>query len=108
MIIKYSKSFLKDAKRLKKKYRNIATDIKEVENHLIKNGIQGDLIPDIKGYNIYKLRQKNSSVRIGKSGGFRVIYYQVIDDELIMLSIYSKTEKENILKSEIIEILNNN
>ncbi len=110
LTIKYSDRFLKDAKRLKEKknFRKIADDIKEVENWLKSGEIKGDLIPGFSGLQIFKIRQKNSSINSGKSGGFRIIYYRDSEnDVIIMLTIYSKTEAENVSKTEIMEILEN-
>jgi mRNA-degrading endonuclease RelE of RelBE toxin-antitoxin system len=106
--IKYSARFLKEAKRLKdkKNFRKIADDIKEAEDLLKKGEVKGDLIPGLSGLQIFKIRQRNSSTNTGKTGGFRIIYYQIREDDIIiMLAIYSKTEKGDILKSEILEIL---
>ena len=106
--IKYSARFLKDAKRLKdkKNFRKIADDIKEAEEFLKSGKNQGDLIQGLSGLMIFKLRQKNSSTNTGKSGGFRIIYYQLLEDNIIlMLTIYSKTQQSNISKEEIMEIL---
>jgi len=74
---------------------------------LLKKGeVKGDLIPGLSGLQIFKIRQRNSSTNTGKTGGFRIIYYQIREDDIIiMLTIYSKTEKGDILKSEILEIL---
>jgi mRNA-degrading endonuclease RelE of RelBE toxin-antitoxin system len=108
LTIKYSERFLKDAKRLKEKknFRKIADDIKEVENWLKSGEVKGDLIPGLSGLQIFKIRQKNSSVNSGKSGGFRIIYYQIREDDVIvMLTIYSKTETESVSRQEILEIL---
>ena len=42
----------------------------------------------------------------GKSGGFRIITLVKIEkDKIILLTIYSKTEKENISKDELSSIL---
>jgi hypothetical protein len=42
----------------------------------------------------------------GKSGGARVItYVQVINKTIFLLSIYDKSEKENISDKELIAIL---
>ncbi len=48
----------------------------------------------------YKERIKNSSIPIGKRGGFRIIV-KVCDDKVIPLTIYSKNMKENISFDEI-------
>jgi len=41
-------------------------------------------------------------MKVGKSNGYRIIYYVVKDDrEIFLLTIYSKKDKENIKDSEI-------
>jgi mRNA-degrading endonuclease RelE of RelBE toxin-antitoxin system len=108
LTIKYSARFLKDAKRLKerKNFRKIADDVKETEESLKAGKDKGDLIPGLSVLQIFKIRQRNSSTNTGKSGGFRIIYYQMRENNVvIMLTIHSKTEQNNISKEEILEIL---
>lgn len=108
LTIKYSARFLKDAKRLKEKknFRKIGDDIKEAEESLRARKDCGNLIPGLSGLQIFKIRQRNSSTNTGKSGGFRIIYYQMLENNMvIMLTIYSKTEQDNISKEEILAIL---
>lgn len=108
LTIKYSARFLKDAKRLKdkKNFRKIADDIKEAEESIKTAKDKGDLIQGLGDLQIFKIRQRNSSANTGKSGGFRIIYYQMLgEDVALMLTIYSKTEQNNISKAEILEIL---
>ena len=55
---------------------------------------------------IYKFRMKNSSIKSWKSWWFRIILLAKIEENKIMpFIIYSKTEKENIVLSEIIQEL---
>jgi len=70
--------------------------------HLETNPTEGTSL----GNSCYKIRVSNSSIPTGKSGGFRVITY-FIDNEnnLYLLSIYSKTEKETISDRELLDIL---
>ena len=43
----------------------------------------------------------------GKSGGVRVIYYNMLDDGLIVcLAVYAKNEKENISAQELKSLKN--
>ena len=43
----------------------------------------------------------------GKSGGVRVIYYNMLDDGLIVcLAVYAKNEKENISAKELKSLKN--
>ncbi len=52
------------------------------------------------------MRVANSSIPTGKSGGFRVIYYFVDKDEnIFLMTLFSKTQKENISDSELLELL---
>ena len=94
--------FKKDIKKLSKKFKSIKKDLSNLIDDLENEPIQGISLGD----NLYKIRLANSSIPTGKSGGFRVITY-FLDDEnnLYLLSIYSKTEKENISDSELQDIL---
>ena len=101
MIIEYADSFLKEAKQLSKKFKLLKTDLKQaVEDIETKNDLGVYL-----GFNLFKKRVKNSSIPTGKSGGFRVIIYQQIENKIVLISIYSKTEKENLSDEELSEII---
>ena len=54
---------------------------------------------------IFKIRIPNSSIPTGKSGGFRVITYYKKDDTLYLVTIYSKTEQDNILTDKLRQIV---
>jgi len=96
-------SFNTEIKKLFKKYRNIAADLKELKNTLEENPKAGVEL----GNNCYKIRLANSSIPTGKSGGFRVIYYYVDkQNNIYLMSIYSKTELENISDEKLMQILN--
>ena len=84
--------FKKDVKKLFKKYRSIKSDILELIERLEKDYTIGiDL-----GSNLYKIKVKNSDIG-GKSGGYRVIYYtKLANNKIYLLTIFSKTKKENI------------
>lgn len=102
MIIEYSDNFLKEAKELNKKYKLLKEDLKTAVDEL-KNGDLGTPL----GANLYKKRVKNSSIPTGKSGGYRVIIYQEIASKLILISIYSKREKDSLSDLELEDILQN-
>ena len=48
------------------------------------------------GYEAYKVRLPNRSARRGKSGGFRVIYQEKSGRLVLLLLVYSKTERADI------------
>ncbi|MDD5400715.1 MAG: type II toxin-antitoxin system RelE/ParE family toxin [Sulfurimonas sp.] len=93
----------KDIKNLAKKYPLIKKDILTLIDDL---EVEPTSIGVHLGKNVYKVRLKNSSVKKGKSGGFRVIYYVVTEEfEVLILKIYSKSYIENIYDEEILNIL---
>ena len=96
-------SFKKDAKELFKKNKKLPIDLKKLNDILQENPKSGiELSSDL-----YKIRLENSSSKVGKSGGFRVIYYYIDKNEkLYLLKIYSKTEIPNIKEEVLIKILN--
>jgi len=96
-------SFSRDIKKLFKKYKNITTDLKELKSILQDNPRAGVEL----GKNCYKIRLANSSIPTGKSGGFRIIYYYLdAQNNIYLMSIYSKTELENISEEKLLQILN--
>jgi mRNA-degrading endonuclease RelE of RelBE toxin-antitoxin system len=89
----------------KRKYRKIESDLEPVlakleEGSFLGNEISGLELPDDK--HSYKVRVANTSANVGKSNGFRLIYYVVKDDkEIFLLTLYSKKDKESISNEEI-------
>ena len=56
--------------------------------------------------NTFKIRIKNSDNNKGKSAGYRIITYCINDkNEVSLVTIYSKAEKENILDLELKELI---
>jgi len=101
MIIEYSESFLKEAKQLSKKFKLLKSDLKQAVDEIETKNDLGVYL----GFNLFKKRVKNSSIPTGKSGGFRVIIYQQLEDKIVLISIYSKTEKENLSDEELSQII---
>ncbi len=90
--------FDKDLKKLAKKYRSIKQDVAALARQLENNPIIGDEI--IK--DCYKIRMSIASKGKGKSGGARVITYILVQATTVLLiSVYDKSEKENINDDEI-------
>jgi mRNA-degrading endonuclease RelE of RelBE toxin-antitoxin system len=92
-------------KKLAKKYKNIKFDLQILQEELLSNPKAGIALQR----NCYKIRVAYSSTSTGKSGGFRVIYYFIDNNNRIFLmSIYSKTQKENLSDNELLELLKAN
>lgn len=102
----YSKKFVKEAKKLRKKYRTIDRDIQKfVELIRDEKVIAVTRIQNVGDLEIYKARLRNSASDSGKSGGFRIVYYLNMKDCCYFLSIYAKSQKSDISKGEILQIL---
>jgi mRNA-degrading endonuclease RelE of RelBE toxin-antitoxin system len=56
-------------------------------------------------YAVYKVRVKNSDNNKGQSGGYRVIYYTIALDLVLLTTIYSKSDLADIGNNEIEEII---
>ena len=56
--------------------------------------------------NTFKIRLKNSDINKGKSAGYRVITYCINENcEVFLITIYSKIDKEDILDTELKELI---
>ena len=100
-MIEYSDNFLREAKVLSKKYKLLKSDLKQaIEDIESKNNLGVSL-----GYNLFKKRVKNTSIPTGKSGGFRIIIYQQIKEKIVLVSIFSKTQKETLSDDELRTLL---
>ncbi len=94
--------FDKQLKRLAKKYPSLKNEFAELLESLEQEPEQGTNL----GNNCYKIRIAIASKGKGKSGGGRVITNFVIAEETVFLiSIYDKSEKENLTDKELDELL---
>jgi mRNA-degrading endonuclease RelE of RelBE toxin-antitoxin system len=102
MIIEVSLRFEKELKQLSKKYKKIKDDLRLFKKEILNNPTLGTFL----GNDCYKVRVPNSSIPTGKSGGFRIItLVKIQNDKIVLLTIYSKTEKENISNDELKSML---
>lgn len=100
--IELTSSFEKQLKSLVKKYPSLRTEFQELIEGLKINPFLGQLI----GHHCFKIRLAISSKGKGKRGGARVItYVQVEKDRIFLLSIYDKSEQENLPYKAILELL---
>ncbi len=96
--------FKKEIKHLVKKYPSLKTEFALLVESLELNPNQGINL----GNNCYKIRIAIESKGKGKSGGARVITNIVIAQNIVyLLSIYDKSEKENISDIELDKRLKN-
>lgn len=95
-------SFRRALKPLAKKYRSLLEDINVLAEQLRQNPQIGTPL----GQGCYKIRVAVSSKKQGKSGGVRVITcIKIVDDHVILLTIYDKSEKDDISNKELLSLL---
>ncbi len=91
---------------LSKRYRNIRSDTQTVIEQLQTGNFIGDRIPGMGvDYFILKVRVKNSNIQKGKSAGYRLIYQVESPTSVLLLTIYAKSDREDISPNEIRGIL---
>lgn len=100
-------NFLKEAKKLSKKYKSLPIDLEELRKVLLSNPKHGTPL----GKNCYKIRLEVKSKGKGKSGGARVISHLNIiphysKSKVYLLTIYDKSEKANVSNKELTALLN--
>lgn len=117
--ISLTPEFRRKVRTLAKKYRKIQSDLQPVLEQL-QMGLLGDSTESTKqtppelshtnrisgiGYEVFKVRIRNSDIRKGKSAGYRLIYWMQSSTSIVLLDIYSKSEQENIEVAEIKQII---
>ncbi len=96
--------FQRDLRELAKRYRSIRSDIQPLILALQAGEIPGDRIAGVK-YQVFKVRLKNSNIQKGKSGGYRVIYYLKTEREIILVTIYSKSDISDVSNEILLEAI---
>lgn len=96
--------FEKELKRLVKKFPSLKQEFIDLVKDIRLNPATGTFI----GNNCYKIRLAIGSKNKGKSGGARVITHVYIDSESVyLLTIYDKSEKEDLKPNELKELVLN-
>ena len=93
-------------KRLKKKFRTLQEEMKELISVLEETPATGESL----GSGLYKIRLASKSKGKGKSGGFRVITYLLTDTgegtDIYLIMIYDKSEESSVKKDTLLKIVN--
>ena len=104
--IRFSDEFEKGLYTLSKRYRNIRADIQPIIEQIQVGDFVGNRISGVGEDDIIlKARVKNTNIQKGKSAGYRLIYQVKSATSVILLTIYSKSDREDINNNEIIAIL---
>ena len=96
--------FQRELKKLLKKYPSLKEEVFQLGLSLAQNPTQGKPI----GKDCYKIRLQIKSKGKGKSSGARIITHLFFSGQTVfLLSIYDKSEQENISEERIKELLKN-
>jgi len=102
--VEFTPEFKRNVRALSKKYRHIRSDVDPLIVDLQSGQLPGDQVTGT-GYTIFKVRVPNRDVRKGKSGGYRLIYYLQTKADIILITIYSKTEQADVSALQIRRIV---
>jgi mRNA-degrading endonuclease RelE of RelBE toxin-antitoxin system len=102
--VRFTPEFKRNIRQLAKKYRRIKTDVQPLLDELGQGQTPGDQIPGVQ-YEVFKVRVRNSDIGKGKSGGYRVIYQRTTAGVIVLITIYSKTEQEDIAPADIRQVI---
>ena len=102
--VTFTPEFKRNLRQLAKKYHRIKADLQPILDQ-VANGIKpGDQVPRVR-YEVYKVRAKNSDASRGKSGGYRLIYYVKSESEIVLVTVYSKTEQADVAPEDLRQII---
>lgn len=96
--------FDKELKRLVRKFPALKSEYAALIELLETDPLQGIPIR----HNCYKIRLAIASKGTGKSGGARVVtYVHIIGEAVYLLTIYDKSEEDNVSDNDLHEMLKN-
>jgi mRNA-degrading endonuclease RelE of RelBE toxin-antitoxin system len=102
--IRFTPEFKRNLRALSKRYPRIRADIEPLISQLQKGHFPGDQIAGT-GYTLYKVRIRNSDALRGKSGGYRMIYFIQTPTNVVLITLYSKSDQSDILVKEVKRII---
>jgi mRNA-degrading endonuclease RelE of RelBE toxin-antitoxin system len=92
--------FIKRLSLLKKKYPRVPYSVQALIQELESGATPGEQLTGVD-YTAYKCRLANPDAKKGKRGGFRLIYYVKTNDQVILITIYSKSDQTDIAPEKI-------
>jgi mRNA-degrading endonuclease RelE of RelBE toxin-antitoxin system len=103
--IRLTSDFRKQVRKLEKRYRKLQSDLQPILMQIQMGEIIGDRLQGIDA-EVFKVRIRNSDVNRGKSGGYRMIYWLKLPKCVVLLDIYSKSDRDDVQINIIQNIIN--
>ena len=104
--VQIAEAFNKELRRLARKYPSVADSVYTLIEQLEADERPGARLARLRN-TVYKVRLPNRSASRGTSGGFRVIYQDKSGVLVLLLLIYSKTERSDIPDDVIRRLIRN-
>jgi len=102
--IEVTDNFKRRVKLVLRKFPSFKQEVGTLINSLEENPMQGTPM----GHSCYKIRLAIKSKGKGKSGGARIITHVYVSETIVyLLTIYDKSDQENISDNELKELLTN-
>jgi mRNA-degrading endonuclease RelE of RelBE toxin-antitoxin system len=102
--IRFTPDFRKQLRKLEKRYRKIKSDLEPILIQIQMGEIIGDRLQGLDA-EVFKVRVRNSDTNRGKSGGYRVIYWLKLPESVVLLDIYSKSDRDDVEVNTIQDII---
>ncbi len=102
--IRITPDFRKQLRKLEKRYRKIRSDLEPILTQIQMGESVGDRLQGIDA-EVFKVRVRNSDTNRGKSGGYRVIYWLKLPECVVLLDIYSKSDRDDVEVNIIQDII---
>jgi mRNA-degrading endonuclease RelE of RelBE toxin-antitoxin system len=103
--INFSDPFESRVKKFVKKFPSLAQELIDFVAELKETPLMGESL----GAGLYKIRLASKSKGKGKSGGFRIINYLVLqnkeDIDITVLTIYDKSEDSTMKKKILVKMV---
>jgi len=102
--ISFTLEFKRNLRVLARKYRSIRFDVQPLIDQLQAGELPGDQVPGAS-LAIFKVRLRNRDIQKGKRSGYRCIYYLQTRADIILITIYSKSEQSDVSTVRLHSIL---
>lgn len=99
-VVHTAAEFEREVRQLKRRFPLVSEQVKGLVSQLRDGDLPGDRVPEMF-MRTYKVRLPNPSARRGKSGGFRMYYAVNQSDMIYLVTIYSKTDRDDANTYEV-------
>lgn len=101
----YAPEFHRSVRLLAKRYHHIKSDLQPLLDQLQQGQTPGDQVQQV-AVEVFKVRLGNTDAGRGKSGGYRVIYYRASATQILLVTIYAKSDQGTISAPAIQQFIN--